>query len=91
MAIRLPVDDEGSPLVDGDEFRVEDRLSRLSQCWATSTYFEREVEDGMRRFGHSKDQRSDRPQVVIGLAVTREGIPVRVWSARTCAAGNSGV
>src|SRR5713226_9461162 len=29
--------------------------------------------------GHSKDHRPDLPQVVIGLAVTREGIPVRVW------------
>lgn len=37
-------------------------------------------EDGrLRRFGHSKDHRPDLPQVVIGLAVTREGIPVRVW------------
>jgi transposase len=30
-------------------------------------------------FGHSKDHRPDPPQIVIGLAVTREGIPVRVW------------
>ena len=27
----------------------------------------------------SKDSRSDLPQIVIGLAVTREGIPVRCW------------
>jgi hypothetical protein len=33
----------------------------------------------LRRVGHSKDHRPDLPQVVIGLAVTREGIPVRVW------------
>jgi hypothetical protein len=33
----------------------------------------------LRRLGHSKDHRPDLPQVVIGLAVTREGIPVRVW------------
>jgi transposase len=31
------------------------------------------------RHGHSKDHRPDLPQIVIGLAVTREGIPVRVW------------
>jgi hypothetical protein len=37
------------------------------------------AEAGLRRLGHSKDHRPDRPQVVIGLAVTREGIPVRVW------------
>lgn len=35
---------------------------------------------GFRTYGHSKDHRSDLPQVVIGMAVTREGIPVRVWS-----------
>ena len=55
---------------------------------SSSTYFETEVEDeadeeqglqGLRRFGESKDRRPDLPQVVIGLAVTREGIPVRCW------------
>jgi transposase len=56
----------------------------------TSTYFERDGEDEpdaentdarppLRRFGHSKDHRRDLPQIVIGLAVTREGIPVRCW------------
>jgi len=29
---------------------------------------------------HSKDHRPDLPQVVIGMAVTREGIPVRLWT-----------
>jgi hypothetical protein len=33
-----------------------------------------------RTYGHSKDHRGDLPQVVIGMAVTREGIPVRVWT-----------
>jgi hypothetical protein len=62
----------------------------------TSTYFERDTEDppadadggepaGFRRYGHSKDSRGDLPQIVIGLAVTREGIPVRVW----CWPGNT--
>jgi hypothetical protein len=38
-------------------------------------------EMGMRAFSkHSKDHRPDLPQVVIGMAVTREGIPVRLWS-----------
>jgi hypothetical protein len=31
---------------------------------------------GFRRYGKSKDHRDDLPQIVIGLAVTREGIPV---------------
>jgi hypothetical protein len=56
----------------------------------TSTYFEIEDEDqpeddpagggqGLRKRGHSKDHRPDLPQAVIGLAVTREGLPVRCW------------
>jgi len=39
------------------------------------------AEQGRRAFsGHSKDHRPDLPQVVIGMAVTRTGIPVRVWT-----------
>ena len=34
---------------------------------------------GFRAYGHSKDHRDDLPQVVVGMAVTRDGIPVRVW------------
>jgi hypothetical protein len=34
---------------------------------------------GFRAYGKSKDHRDDLPQVVIGMAVTRDGIPVRVW------------
>jgi hypothetical protein len=59
----------------------------------TSTYFEIETPDtpaagetaGFRTFGHSKDHRPDLPQVVIGMAVTRTGIPIRVW----CWPGNT--
>lgn len=38
------------------------------------------VEGGARRFGKSKDHRDDLPQVVIAMAVTRDGIPVRCWT-----------
>jgi transposase len=63
----------------------------------TSTYFERDEPDGetvdedgvtrpaFRMFGHSKDHRDDLPQVLIGMAVTRAGIPIRAW----CWPGNS--
>ena len=64
----------------------------------TSTYFEKETPDpplideegqvlapSFRTYGHSKDHRPDLPQVVIGMAVTRTGIPIRVW----CWPGNS--
>ncbi|GAC1345752.1 MAG: IS1634 family transposase [Candidatus Dormibacteria bacterium] len=59
----------------------------------TSTYFQTdqadpsstddetgEVRVGFRTWGHSKDHRPDLPQVVIGMAVTRTGIPIRVWT-----------
>jgi DDE family transposase len=40
---------------------------------------------GFRTHGKSKDSREDLPQVVVGMAVTRDGIPVRVW----CWPGNT--
>jgi hypothetical protein len=51
----------------------------------TTTYFEIEEadagEDGLRKYGRpSKDHRPELPQVVMGLAVTRDGIPVRCWT-----------
>jgi transposase len=57
----------------------------------TSTSFERDErdretvdEDGVTHpafcvYGHSKDHREDLPQVVVGLAVTRSGIPICAW------------
>ena len=47
----------------------------------TNTYFETD-ESGtseLKAYGKSKHKREDLPQVTIGLAVTREGIPVRCW------------
>ncbi|MGH2845492.1 MAG: IS1634 family transposase, partial [Thermoleophilaceae bacterium] len=43
---------------------------------------ERAVAERARRAysKHSKDHRPDLPQVVVGMAVTRRGIPVRVWT-----------
>jgi hypothetical protein len=39
------------------------------------------AERGRRAYSkHSKDHRPDLPQVVVGMAVTRKGIPVRVWT-----------
>src|SRR2546425_4687653 len=32
-----------------------------------------------RKRGHSKNGRGDAPQIVVGLAVTRDGLPVRWW------------
>ena len=47
----------------------------------TNTYFQID-EPGpsdLKAYGKSKQKRDDLPQVTIGLAVTREGIPVRCW------------
>ena len=47
----------------------------------TSTYFETTSTDPdgrfpSKKFGYSRDHRSDRPQVMIGLLVTGDGIPI---------------
>ncbi len=44
----------------------------------TTASFSIDGEDEMRRFGHSKEG-TWAPQVVVALAVTREGFPVRCW------------
>ena len=58
---------------------------------ATTAWFECDEEDvashqwrgltfaPLRRRGHSKEGRDNDPQVVIALAVTRDGVPVRSW------------
>ncbi|GAA2715074.1 IS1634 family transposase [Micromonospora olivasterospora] len=37
-------------------------------------------ETGFRTWGKSKDSRGDLPQIVVAMAVTRNGIPVRCWA-----------
>jgi transposase len=55
----------------------------------TSSYFEGEEKPSKRfssrAFGYSRDHRGDRPQVVIGLLVTGDGIPIahHVFSGET--------
>jgi transposase len=54
----------------------------------TSLHFEVDEEDedtaeegapALRKRGYSKNGRGDAPQIVVGLAVTRDGLPVRSW------------
>ena len=40
----------------------------------------RPEESATRTWGNSKDHRPDLPQVIIAMAVTRDGIPVRAWT-----------
>jgi transposase len=52
----------------------------------TSTYFEGEgEEDGIGKYGFSKDHRGDRKQVVISLVVDEHKIPIthKVWEGNT--------
>jgi transposase len=65
---------ETEPSEDKDD---EDERERSSETC--------EDDGPLRALGHSKDHRPDLPQVVIGLAVTREGILVRCW----CWPGNT--
>ena len=61
------------------ELDVPDELADL-QDKVEDDGVSRPVEQGKRSFGHSKDFRTDLPQVVIAMAVTRDGVPVRCWT-----------
>ena len=61
------------------ELDVPDELADL-QDTVDDDGVSRPVEQGRRSFGHSKDFRTDLPQVVIAMAVTRDGVPVRCWT-----------
>ncbi len=42
----------------------------------TSVYFEGDGVCELARYGYSRDHRDDRAQVVLGLAITQEGVPI---------------
>jgi hypothetical protein len=42
----------------------------------TSIYFEGEGPEGFARYGHSKDHRPDRKQIIVGVVMTKEGDPI---------------
>ena len=50
-----------------------DEADEVEQEWAGRLYAP------SRRRGHNKEGRDDKPQVIIALAVTRDGMPVRSW------------
>src|SRR5512142_3076417 len=66
-------DDEDEPV-----FR-DDRGMPLASENTESDDGEQGEPGGFRTWGKSRDYRDDLPQIVIGMAVTRDGIPVRVW------------
>jgi len=44
----------------------------------TSVYFEGKGPFGIGRYGHSRDHRQDRPQVVLAVATDAEGLPIHI-------------
>lgn len=66
-------------------FQVTDLLSAdvsvlFYDTTSVSFYLdEADPEGGLRRHGHSKKKRPDLPQIVVALAINRDGIPVRHW------------
>ena len=52
----------------------------------SSVYFEGDGPAGISRYGHSRDHRSDRPQVILAVATDPQGIPLHVEVLR----GNRG-
>ncbi len=62
------------------EVEVADELADLEPDPGDDDGVATAVEGGTRRFGKSKDYRDHLPQVMIAMAVTRDGIPVRCWT-----------
>jgi len=66
-------------------FQVTDLLSAdvsvlFYDTTSVSFYLEEpDPEGGLRRHGYSKKKRPDLPQIVVALAINRDGIPVRHW------------
>ena len=44
----------------------------------TSVYFEGNGPQGISRYGHSRDHRSDRPQVLLAVATDAQGVPLHL-------------
>ena len=44
----------------------------------TSVYFEGEGPEHLAQYGHSRDHRSDRPQIILAVATDTEGLPLHV-------------
>ena len=76
---------------DGSKQDIKDKIEQITFAHSATTmggcidvvfydistlYFEAADEDDLRRTGYSKDGKFDCPQVLLGLLVTREGLPL---------------
>jgi len=55
----------------------------------TSVYFEGKGPFGIGRYGHSRDHREDRPQVLLAVATDEEGLPIHIEVLRGNRADNT--
>jgi transposase len=65
-SLHFEVDEEDRGVGEDDEVR--------GSSWAGHKKYK-----APRKRGHSKNGRGEAPQIVVGLAVTRDGLPVRHW------------
>jgi len=58
--------------------RAFPQAARLVLYDLTSVYFEGEGPERLARYGHSRDHRGDRPQIILAVATDPEGLPLHV-------------
>jgi transposase len=62
---------------------------RLTLYDLTSTYFEGHGPRGLAKYGHSRDHRSDRAQIILAVATDAQGVPLHVSVLRGNRADNT--
>ncbi len=95
-AIRLPQDSRALRVLWPHKARIEQALSQkgldlfarpldLVFFDTTSLDFEGQGPEGLARLGHSQDHRPDHPQVILGVLMRRDGLPIacEVWPGNT--------
>lgn len=65
------------------------RKAQLLLYDLTSVYFEGKGPVGLSKFGHSRDHRADRPQIILAVATDAEGMPIHLEVLRGNRADNT--
>lgn len=58
--------------------RAFPQAARLVLYDLTSVYFEGDGPEHLARYGHSRDHRSDRPQIILAVATDAQGVPLHL-------------
>ena len=69
-SLHFEIDQADAEIESNEGGEVEDSVEKAEQ---------RSEPSPLRKRGYSKNKRSDLPQIVIGLAVTRDGYPIKHW------------